>query len=154
MYETEMGGIDKTHWGRCDLHIKCWVNCRERLLYFSWNITVTKPSGKLSYTRPNPKSRLTEFKTSCEPRKIGIMRKINVKLSPCTIRWRIGSEVLAAPTFNLCTIRKWAANFRRRPLYSQGIDTSRIGGCVGGNGGRFGCCEWKIKLLPLTGVEV
>ena len=25
--------------------------------------------------------------------------------------------------------------------------------CVGGTEGRFGWCDWKVKLLPMTGVE-
>ena len=138
MYEIGMGGIDRTHWGRCDMHIKCWVNFRERLLDVSWNIAVAKPSGQLSFTRSNTESRLKEFKTSCETWRIGIMRKID-KLSLCIIRWRVESGILAALTFNLCTTWKWTANFTHRPLYSRGNDTNRIGVCVGGTGGRFGC---------------
>ena len=30
----------------------------------------------------------------------------------------------------------------------------RIGVFVGGTVGRFGCYDWKIELLPMTGVEV
>jgi len=140
MYEIGTGGIDRTHWERCDMHIMCWVNFRERFIDVFWNITVAEPSGKLSFTRPNPESRLSEFQTSCETRRIGMMRKID-KLSLCTIRWPAGSGFLAALTFKLCTIRKWAAYFTHRPLYSRGNYTSRIGVCVcvGGTGGRFGC---------------